>query len=759
MKNTEILAPAGNIDSLKSAVLHGADAVYFGLSEFNARIKADNFNFDNLGEWVDFCHFYGVKVYLTLNVMIKEKEIERLAENIRQAVFSNVDAFIVTDMATIELCQKIAPTIPLHFSTQFGVHNLEGATRAKELGATRVILSRETPLSEIKRIKDSLDIEIEVFVHGALCVGFSGNCYMSSMIDGNSGNRGLCKQPCRKNYSSSVNEKSGYFLSTNDLCLIDEVAKLQDLGVTSLKIEGRLKSPEYVASTVVAYKKALLGAHASADVDNIKLSYARTFTNEGYLYGKNYDIINPKLQNNAGLFVGTVSKVSALNNGLNKVSFLSNRKLEKDVGLKFLINDTEIGGSTLTSTKTDKSGNYEVYTRSDVRVGANVCVTQSPQLLKGFEERKLCVRLGLKELAEGEYEISISDYKDVFRVCFSVQEKVTARNANNRTGLSNVLSKGCEPFVVDGVDLEVYSNVLLPFSLLNKYRKECFEGFKALKLQKYKKQKPANVSVLHKRSNGSPAGCAVIVSDYAQLSEVLLETCDVIIYAPFDYSSGEVDVFLQNVKNLNNEIYLNFPTFLAQKDIEVLYKIIEKYNTCISGIYGNNVAIQSVAKKFSKKVFCGHGFNIANNFALEKLTSKKVLSVELNEKELNSLTNSNTYVYSLGYLPLMIFVHCPSRANGSTCQDCEFDKNGSITYKDKVGCFTIRRIKVKNCYFELYNTTPTYLIDLKDRIDHGLLFDLRNLSRQEIKAFEDGLKGNHDNFENKMRGHFYRGVQ
>ena len=357
MKKIEILAPAGNIDSLKAAVLHGADAVYFGLSEFNARIKADNFTFENLGEWVDFCHFYDVKVYLTLNIMIKENELDRLALYIRQAVLCNIDAFIVTDLATVKLCKEIAPSVPMHFSTQFGVHNLEGAIQAKKLGATRVILSRETTLAEIERIKEGVDIEIEAFVHGALCVGFSGNCYLSSMIDGNSGNRGLCKQPCRRLYESSVTDKEGYYLSTNDLCLINNLDSLKKCGVTSFKIEGRLKSAEYVASAVYAYKKALVNDLKREDVDRIKSSYARTFTEEGYLFGKNFDIINTKLQNSAGLEIGKVVKIEQLKNGLKKIYFSSNKKLQKGTGLKFIYIKKELGGSTLSSSNLEK-GNY-----------------------------------------------------------------------------------------------------------------------------------------------------------------------------------------------------------------------------------------------------------------------------------------------------------------------------------------------------------------------------------------------------------------
>lgn len=237
----EVLAPIGSIGSLKAAIYSGADAVYLGLDLFNARIKADNFNKDNIAQWVDYCHLFNVKVYITFNTNIKESEREIFAQYVDIAAKANVDAFIVTDLGCLDILKRY--DVPLHGSTQIGVHNLAGAKVLEELGFTRVVLARETLSSDIRKIKENTNLEIEHFVHGALCVCFSGSCLMSSMMSGDSGNRGRCNQPCRLKYKSSISDKNAYLLSPKDQCLIDKVQELAELGVDSLKIEGRLKQP------------------------------------------------------------------------------------------------------------------------------------------------------------------------------------------------------------------------------------------------------------------------------------------------------------------------------------------------------------------------------------------------------------------------------------------------------------------------------------------------------------------------------------
>ncbi|MEG1663387.1 MAG: peptidase U32 family protein, partial [Clostridia bacterium] len=263
-RSIELLAPAGDIDSFYSAVNNGANAVYLGLSGFNARLKADNFDGENLIKCVKYAHFFGVKVYVTVNTLVKNSEIVDLIALVEAAVDAHVDAFIVQDLGVAKILTECFPHIVLHASTQCGIHNADGAKIAEKLGFKRIVLSRETKLDDIKAIKATTDLELEFFVQGALCVSFSGNCYMSAVEASASGNRGLCKQLCRMQYDA-VKEtkdsqkllKSGYLLSARDLCLIDSLKELLDAGISSFKIEGRMKRAGYVGEVVKIYRDAV----------------------------------------------------------------------------------------------------------------------------------------------------------------------------------------------------------------------------------------------------------------------------------------------------------------------------------------------------------------------------------------------------------------------------------------------------------------------------------------------------------------------
>ncbi len=277
----EILSPAGNMETLTSAVQNGADAVYLGMSDFSARAGADNFDKNTLPQALDLCHSAGVKVYVTLNTLIKDSEIPQMREMIVYLAQNGVDGVIVQDMATALLVRKTAPEMPLHASTQMCIYSLEGARALEKLGFCRVVLARELSLEEITHIAKNTHLEIEVFVHGALCMCYSGHCYFSAVVGRNSGNRGRCAQPCRLPY------QNGYPLSLKDLCLIDHMDALKKAGVTSFKIEGRLKSAAYVAGVTAAFADALRGnAPSEQTMTHLKDLFSRDGFTDGYLQNK-----------------------------------------------------------------------------------------------------------------------------------------------------------------------------------------------------------------------------------------------------------------------------------------------------------------------------------------------------------------------------------------------------------------------------------------------------------------------------------------
>lgn len=367
----ELLAPAGNMAALHAAVAGGADAVYLGLEAFNARRGADNFTLETLREACDFAHLRGVSVYVTMNTIILPDEVGEALECVRQAYRAGADGFIVQDIGLAAEISRTLPEASLHLSTQMNTHNLAGVRAAARLGAERITLAREVSLDEIALLCAAAaeeGMEVEVFSHGALCVCYSGQCFMSSMIGGRSANRGMCAQACRLPYElqnkalqKSLPSPGDHLLSPQDLCTVDRVDDLVAAGVASLKIEGRMKSPEYVFAVTSVYRKALDAALAKenaaitdADRDRLTDAFSRGFTT-AYLDGKRgNDIMSYQRPNNRGLFLGRVDEVRDGAAYLKSAHALT----EGDV-LEFW---TRKGNGTLTlgPVRTDKKGRYHL---------------------------------------------------------------------------------------------------------------------------------------------------------------------------------------------------------------------------------------------------------------------------------------------------------------------------------------------------------------------------------------------------------------
>ncbi len=289
--NMELLAPAGNGAALRAAVQSGADAVYIGGSEFGARHSAENFSSEEMKKWIDYCHLYGVDVHVTVNTLIKEKELQALQKYVKELNFAGADALIVQDIGAAEIIKNTVPDMTLHASTQMTVTSAEGVKYLEEMGFSRVVLARELSEKEIEYICKNTNAEIEVFVHGAICMCYSGQCLMSSILGGRSGNRGRCAQPCRLPYELIENGKkaeSGYLLSPKDMALVNELETLKKIGVSSLKIEGRLKRPEYVSAVVGVYRKYLdNGGEASKDdMRSLTDAFSRSGFTDGYFKNK-----------------------------------------------------------------------------------------------------------------------------------------------------------------------------------------------------------------------------------------------------------------------------------------------------------------------------------------------------------------------------------------------------------------------------------------------------------------------------------------
>lgn len=313
----EILAPAGSMESLVAGVRSGANAIYLGGKSFNARRNAGNFDNEEMKKAVEYCHQRGVKVYLTLNIIVSDEEMREAYNAVKDALSNGIDAFIVQDIGVAKMIREHFPTARLHGSTQMSIMSPSGAKAAEQMGFKRIVLPREMSLDEIKEIRENTSLELELFVHGALCMSVSGQCYLSSMIGSRSGNRGLCAQPCRLPFTAGGN--ATHALSLKDLSLVSELDKL--VGITSLKIEGRMKRPEYVSAAVSAVKKAIDGKYTPSDEFMLRSVFSRSGFTDGYL--------NAKLGKN---MFGTRQKedvVSASNSVLKEIA----KNYEKEVPL------------------------------------------------------------------------------------------------------------------------------------------------------------------------------------------------------------------------------------------------------------------------------------------------------------------------------------------------------------------------------------------------------------------------------------------
>ena len=309
---TELLAPAGNMEALKAAISNGCDAIYLGMQKFGARAYSCNFDVESLKDAVDYAHLRNVKIYVTMNTIVFENEVEEMKQQINELNEIGVDGIIVQDLAAFDYIVENFIDMEAHCSTQMGIDDLEGTLLFKELGAKRVVLSREVEIEKVKEIRKISEIPLEIFVHGALCVSYSGNCLMSGLIGYRSGNRGRCVGSCRKEYEliDMKTDKSlgkNYILSTKDLNTIDHIEELR--GIDSLKIEGRMKEPAYVANVVSKYRKALDKKITEEDKANLSKTFHRTFT-KGYLFHEdNKDITNIARPNNVGYEIGRINNV------------------------------------------------------------------------------------------------------------------------------------------------------------------------------------------------------------------------------------------------------------------------------------------------------------------------------------------------------------------------------------------------------------------------------------------------------------------
>ena len=720
----ELLAPVGDLKSFYAAVYHGADAVYLGLQSFNARMKADNFTTDNISEIVKFAHIYNVKVYVTINILIKDSEVDEFLEMVRVCVRAKVDAFIIQDLGMARLLLEHFQNIVLHASTQMGIHNLSGAKFLEQFGFKRVVLARETKLEDIKLIKAETNLEIEYFAQGALCVAFSGNCYLSSLKNGNSGNRGKCLQLCRLPYQVYADEKlltEGYYLSAKDLCLMKRLQELSAAGVDCLKLEGRLKRPSYVAQVTRSYRQ-MLDHFDTAKVEKEKANISELFSRgefneQAYLY-HNFKIINPQNGNHRGKKIGRVVATTKFKN-IYKITLQLKEAIGQNDAIRLMQGKSQfsigVGNVNVLS-----NGNVEIFSTQNVPAGYDVYLLKSTKKESGLNDYARYLDVDFYFTAEvGQPAKLIANYGDIAVAVTGEKLLEKARTAGITVEqVSKQLSKLQETkFRLHHLEC-VLGDVFMAVSELNELRRRIIVAIEKAILEKYNLTLP---TVMETKSIASPVVKApkknfYLIADVADLGNVSWDNFGIIL-APTAYSSEHIEQLVAQLtaKGIDpKSLYLNLPIVATEAELDILDKILRQAKI---GIVANNYAHLRWVREYN--TIAGIGLNVYNDYTAWTLLQLGCENI-IWSIEKNHLTNCGSALVS-GYPALMTLCHCPVREVFETdCTHCRYGTN--LIYQDeKHNRYRFRRVKIEHCYFELFSEEK-----YQKSTNTGKIYDLRS---------------------------------
>ncbi len=725
---------------MNAAVACGADAVYLGLEGFNARMKADNFNSSDIAKHIKRAHFFGVKVYVTVNTILQNQEFKPLLDMVKAAVLAKADAFIVQDVGVALVLKKAFPNIRLHASTQLGVHNAEGAKMAEKLGFCRVVLSRETTLEDIKQIRANCSLELEFFVHGALCVAFSGNCYLSAAECGASGNRGLCRQLCRRTYVAELGEKTqtGALLSARDLCLANSLKDLAEAGVTSFKIEGRMRREGYVAQTVSTYRRMLdsLIADGKAELSpaeerGLALAFNRgEFLTRAYLDGDVPMAIEKRFSAHIGVPIGKVTDVSPFKKELFCVRIASDRPLRYGDGLKFFDGEREAASLGMGAPKEVKKGIYEIVTAVRVEKGWSVhliydCKREADLLgAKRYVPIKLKLSAKAGELPTLEAECTNRDGRLIFAK--AVGEKPLEFAQTSPLSEESLAAQICKTadsgFRVVAYEINT-DRAFAPKSEINALRRSLFEKLSELVVEA---NSPAPVSVDEDmisrvcNANFPPSAPPVarlnVVREAADFKHGALN-----VLCPEGYTPIGVKKLLP--ASGSDDFALRLPVICNGKDMRDLNKLLEALPNIKTLVSENLYGLCFAEKGYA--VIAGAGHNVSNDFAalaISSLGAKAVLpSLEypnglsarldgpssLLSAESSAPETSGLPVLSCApEIPLMTLAHCPYKTLfDNECSNCSY--KAGLTLSRQGRTYAVRRVRLSRCYFELYPSPST----------------------------------------------------
>lgn len=711
----EVLAPAGSFQTFKAVIEAGADAVYVGGSRFGARAYADNFTEEELLEAIDYAHLRGKKVYLTVNTLLKNKEInDDLYDYLLPFYLKGLDAVLVQDFGALSYIHKAFPDLPIHTSTQMTVTGIEGVRLLQSYGVTRVVMARETSLAEMKKIHEATGMELEAFVHGALCYCYSGQCLFSSLLGGRSGNRGRCAQPCRLAYTVMDENhkellKDSYILSMKDMCGIRDINELKEAGVYSLKIEGRMKRPEYAAGVVSFYRKYVDSLKPVSDSDYNKLKSLGNrcgFTDKYYFDHNAKDMITYEKPN-------------------------------------FAVEDEDFVS----------------------RISARYVDTETRLPIKG-----ICV------LNEGNNSFLTVECKNyVYTATGQTVDKAQKKPLIKEDVAKRLSKTGDTSFVFEELEVIMDNYIFMPNGAINELRRSALEGLKNELLSAYvrdesrcSKQKPAPVA---DKSADLQAGCSASVETTAQLKEVCKSSLISRVYIDWNrYSLNDFDNEIADdirlVTSNGKKIYIILPAVCRDKTYNFLLSKQDLLGqSAISGfVVKNYEELGWCLDKFpDREIITDHNLYTYNDYAVnayhELNISLDTMPLELNGREIARRSNAGTEMIVYGYYPLMTSAQCVHR-NSSKCDKCK-----QITYlKDRYNKLFPVKNMCNECYNVIYNTLPTMLFNDIARLKESKIHNLRLMftvedaaeTREILSYFENPSLKRRGEFTN---GHYKRGVE
>ena len=693
-----------------AAVQCGADAIYLGAGDFNARKSAENFG-GELEAAVGYCHARNAKVYVTLNTIVRQDELNRLERTVGEICRAGADGVIVQDFGVARCVHQMAPTLPLHASTQMAVHNPQGVDFLVENGFSRVVLAREMEYEEIARCAGR-GAELEVFVHGALCVSCSGQCLLSSMIGGRSGNRGLCAQPCRMKYR--MDELEGYLLSTKDLCGLEGLNALVQAGADSLKIEGRLKRPEYVALTTSVYRAAL--DDPKFDMDRARAELAQMFNRGGFTRGYGFGVEDAELMyrarpNHLGVCIGTCNRngeVLLSEDVDGKDALVLRRRGRDDIPVRMAT--TAAGRASL----------------AEARKGDQLCrlvsQTQMRDLQARFtaERKKFPIDVRLELQPGMPARISISDGTHSISCEGEVVQTAQSRPADPARIRSQVEKLGDTPFVLRGCDLQIDPMAYLPVSALNALRRQAVELLFQARMGAPHPCAAMETAPEFPRRKNRPTELTAQSGDPDILRRAIVAGADRVCYAPEDLRTDALNAVL---KDLPEAFDLALPPVTDEGALRGLNEWALDNSERIRRVYLANVG--QLGLDWPGERAADAPLNLANSFSLRQMADWGIAlytpSLELNRSQIEALGGRRQLIV-YGAIPLMQLRHCPLRATQGlsgqhkSCRRCDGasaeQRIGAKSLTDRTGAaFPLRRIASDGgCVIQLLNSAKLMLL-------------------------------------------------